>query len=115
MRDQRKCGRELALFGTAPVMGPGLPYWLPDGAAVRHALEEYIRGEEGRGGGGPWGFARGGAPAGGGGGGVRGAGAGGGCRGLRGAGRTPAPNCPRRWMWVVSRSCGGRVSVRTMR
>jgi threonyl-tRNA synthetase len=29
-------------------MGAGLPYWLPDGAAVRHTLEEYIRDVERR-------------------------------------------------------------------
>src|SRR5690242_15717418 len=27
-------------------MGAGLPYWLPDGALVRHVLEEYIREQE---------------------------------------------------------------------
>ncbi|MFE0044168.1 threonine--tRNA ligase [Streptomyces albireticuli] len=41
--DHRKLGRELGLFDTDPLIGAGLPYWLPDGAAVRHALEEYIR------------------------------------------------------------------------
>jgi threonyl-tRNA synthetase len=43
MQDHRKLGRELGLFDTDPLIGPGLPYWLPDGATVRHALEEYIR------------------------------------------------------------------------
>ena len=43
MHDHRKLGRELGLFDTDPLIGAGLPYWLPDGAAVRHALEEYIR------------------------------------------------------------------------
>ncbi|WP_269084328.1 threonine--tRNA ligase [Streptomyces sp. 150FB] len=43
MNDHRKLGRELDLFDTDPLMGAGLPYWLPDGAAVRHALEEYVR------------------------------------------------------------------------
>jgi threonyl-tRNA synthetase len=46
--DHRRLGRELDLFDTDPLMGAGLPYWLPDGAAVRHALEEYIRGAERR-------------------------------------------------------------------
>ncbi|WUT73040.1 threonine--tRNA ligase [Streptomyces sp. NBC_00669] len=46
VHDHRELGRELGLFGTDPLIGAGLPYWLPDGAAVRHALEEYIRGEE---------------------------------------------------------------------
>ena len=43
MHDHRKLGRELDLFDTDPLIGSGLPYWRPDGAAVRHALEEYIR------------------------------------------------------------------------
>ena len=46
--DHRRLGRELDLFDTDPLMGAGLPYWLPDGAALRHALEEYIRGAERR-------------------------------------------------------------------
>ncbi len=46
MPDHRKLGRELGLFGSDPLIGPGLPYWLPDGAIVRHALEEYIRAAE---------------------------------------------------------------------
>ena len=40
MYDHRKLGRELGLFDTDPLIGAGLPYWLPAGAAVRHALEE---------------------------------------------------------------------------
>src|SRR5215831_412811 len=43
MHDHRRLGRELELFGTDPLVGTGLPYWLPAGAAVRHALEEYLR------------------------------------------------------------------------
>jgi threonyl-tRNA synthetase len=41
--DHRKLGRELEIFGTDPLIGAGLPYWLPAGAVVRHALEEYVR------------------------------------------------------------------------
>jgi threonyl-tRNA synthetase len=41
--DHRRLGRELGVFDTDPLMGAGLPYWLPDGAVVRHTLEEYIR------------------------------------------------------------------------
>ena len=41
--DHRRLGRELDLFDTDPLMGAGLPYWLPDGAVVRHELEEYVR------------------------------------------------------------------------
>jgi threonyl-tRNA synthetase len=48
MHDHRKLGRELGLFDTDPLIGSGLPYWLPDGATVRHALEEYIRDTERR-------------------------------------------------------------------
>ncbi|MFE2727988.1 threonine--tRNA ligase [Kitasatospora sp. NPDC059327] len=48
MHDHRRLGRELDLFDTDPLMGAGLPYWLPDGAAVRHALEEFVRGREQR-------------------------------------------------------------------
>jgi threonyl-tRNA synthetase len=43
MSDHRKLGRELSLFDTDPLIGAGLPYWLPDGAIVRHELEEYVR------------------------------------------------------------------------
>ncbi|MFF7354934.1 MULTISPECIES: threonine--tRNA ligase [Streptomyces] len=46
--DHRRLGRELDLFDTDPLMGAGLPYWLPDGAVVRHTLEEYIREAERR-------------------------------------------------------------------
>jgi len=43
MYDHRKLGRELDIFGTDRLIGAGLPYWLPAGAAIRHALEEYVR------------------------------------------------------------------------
>lgn len=43
MPDHRRLGRELGLFGTDPLIGAGLPYLLPDGAVVRHELEEYVR------------------------------------------------------------------------
>ncbi len=43
MYDHRKLGRELGIFDTDPLIGAGLPYWLPAGAAIRHALEEYVR------------------------------------------------------------------------
>lgn len=46
--DHRRLGRELGLFDTDPLIGAGLPYWLPDGATVRHTLEEYIRAAERR-------------------------------------------------------------------
>jgi len=48
MHDHRRLGRELELFDTDPLIGAGLPYWLPDGAELRHTLEEYIRAAERR-------------------------------------------------------------------
>ncbi|KUN10451.1 threonine--tRNA ligase [Streptomyces yokosukanensis] len=46
--DHRRLGRALGLFDTDPLIGAGLPYWLPDGAVVRHTLEEYVREAERR-------------------------------------------------------------------
>lgn len=46
MKDHRKLGRELELFHSDPLIGAGLPIWLPAGAAARHAVEEYIREQE---------------------------------------------------------------------
>lgn len=46
VHDHRRLGRELGLFDTDPLIGAGLPYWLPDGATVRHTLEEYVRAAE---------------------------------------------------------------------
>jgi len=48
MIDHRKLGRELELFCSDPLAGAGLPIWLPDGAAARHAVEEYLRETERR-------------------------------------------------------------------
>ncbi|WP_030450920.1 threonine--tRNA ligase [Herbidospora cretacea] len=48
MYDHRKLGRELDLFDGDPLIGAGLPFWLPDGAAVRMALEDYVRDVERR-------------------------------------------------------------------
>ncbi|QNE17420.1 threonine--tRNA ligase [Kribbella qitaiheensis] len=42
VHDHRKLGRELGLFDSDPLIGAGLPYWLPAGAAIRQALERYI-------------------------------------------------------------------------
>jgi threonyl-tRNA synthetase len=46
MLDHRRLGRDLELFHSDPLVGAGLPIWLPDGAAARHAVEEFIREEE---------------------------------------------------------------------
>jgi len=48
MVDHRELGRELELFCSDPLSGAGLPIWLPNGAAARHAVEEYVREEERR-------------------------------------------------------------------
>ena len=44
-RDHRKLGRELGLFVLSPEVGAGLPLWTPKGAAIRRALEVFIRSE----------------------------------------------------------------------
>ncbi|MCP2266617.1 threonine--tRNA ligase [Promicromonospora thailandica] len=41
--DHRELGRDMRIFDTSPLVGPGLPLWLPAGAAVRHELEQYAR------------------------------------------------------------------------
>ncbi|GAA2104436.1 threonine--tRNA ligase [Microlunatus panaciterrae] len=38
--DHRELGRELHLFATSPLVGSGLPLWLPDGAVIRGELEK---------------------------------------------------------------------------
>lgn len=42
MIDHRKLGRELELFDHDPLIGSGLPYWLPAGAAARYEVECYL-------------------------------------------------------------------------
>ena len=46
--DHRKLGRELDLFDSDPLIGAGLPFWLPAGAAARYEVESYIREAERR-------------------------------------------------------------------
>nr|WP_163506094.1 threonine--tRNA ligase [Fodinicola acaciae] len=48
MYDHRKLGRELGLFDSDPLIGAGLPYWLPAGATIRQVLEDYVRDAERR-------------------------------------------------------------------
>ncbi len=45
-RDHRKIGKELELFMTHPLVGSGLPMYLPNGATVRRLLERYIQDKE---------------------------------------------------------------------
>ncbi|MFR9294729.1 MAG: TGS domain-containing protein [Turicibacter sanguinis] len=41
-RDHKKLGRELELFTFSPLVGQGLPIWLPNGMKVRQQIERYI-------------------------------------------------------------------------
>ncbi len=41
-RDHRKLGKELDIFMTSSLVGPGLPLWLPNGSTIRRELERYI-------------------------------------------------------------------------
>jgi len=34
MHDHRRLGRELEIFDTDPLIGAGLPFWLPAGATA---------------------------------------------------------------------------------
>ncbi|ATI34966.1 threonine--tRNA ligase [Rhodococcus sp. H-CA8f] len=39
--DHRELGRDLEFFATTPIVGAGLPLWLPDGAVIRNELEKF--------------------------------------------------------------------------
>ncbi|MEM0112388.1 MAG: threonine--tRNA ligase [Fervidicoccaceae archaeon] len=41
-RDHVRLGKEMDIFMTSPLVGAGLILWLPNGAAMRRALDEYI-------------------------------------------------------------------------
>jgi threonyl-tRNA synthetase len=43
-RDHRVLGEKLGLFIIDPLVGKGLPLWLPDGATLRDTLERWLRG-----------------------------------------------------------------------
>lgn len=45
-RDHRKIGKDLKLFMTHPLVGAGLPLYLPNGATIRRLLERYIQDKE---------------------------------------------------------------------
>lgn len=40
LRDHRKLGKELKIFMTSDLVGPGLPLWLPNGAVIIEELEK---------------------------------------------------------------------------
>ncbi|MFD2826133.1 threonine--tRNA ligase [Leeuwenhoekiella polynyae] len=42
-RDHRKLGKELQLFTFSQKVGQGLPLWLPNGAALRERLENFLK------------------------------------------------------------------------
>ena len=44
-RDHRRLGKELKLFSINEEIGPGLVLWHPDGAMVRHIIEEFWKRE----------------------------------------------------------------------
>jgi len=45
-RDHKRLGRELKLFMINPMIGGGLPVWLPNGTTVRRTLEAFLRNEQ---------------------------------------------------------------------
>ncbi|MCC6398056.1 MAG: threonine--tRNA ligase [Bacteroidetes bacterium] len=45
-RDHRKLGAELELFLLTPIVGGGLPIWMPKGTIVRESLENFLREEQ---------------------------------------------------------------------
>ncbi|TDI74517.1 MAG: threonine--tRNA ligase [Bacteroidetes bacterium] len=45
-RDHRKLGKELELFTFSPLVGPGLPLWLPKGAILRENLINFLKEEQ---------------------------------------------------------------------
>jgi threonyl-tRNA synthetase len=44
-RDHRRLGKELDLYSTHEEAGPGLVYWHPKGALIRHLVEDYWKRE----------------------------------------------------------------------
>ena len=44
--DHRKIGKDLEIFMTHPLVGSGLPMYLPNGATIRRILERYIQDKE---------------------------------------------------------------------
>ena len=43
LRDHRRLGKQLGLFHISPLVGSGLPLWLPNGAVLRETLENFLR------------------------------------------------------------------------
>ncbi|MEG0826704.1 MAG: threonine--tRNA ligase, partial [Bacilli bacterium] len=45
-RDHRKIGKDLEIYMTHELVGPGFPLWLPNGSVIRRQLENYILDKE---------------------------------------------------------------------
>jgi len=45
-RDHRKLGKELEIYTITPMVGGGLPVWLPNGTTLRRRLEAFLREEQ---------------------------------------------------------------------
>lgn len=45
-RDHKKLGKELGIYMIDPMIGQGLPVWLPNGTAIRRNLEAFLREEQ---------------------------------------------------------------------
>ncbi len=45
-RDHRKLGKELEIYMITPMVGGGLPVWLPNGTILRRRLEAFLRDEQ---------------------------------------------------------------------
>ncbi len=45
-RDHRILGRDLGLFMFSPLVGPGLPLWLPKGTVLRDVMGQFLRDEQ---------------------------------------------------------------------
>ena len=45
-RDHKVLGKQLGLFMNSPMVGAGLPLWLPKGATIRRVLERFVQDEE---------------------------------------------------------------------
>lgn len=47
-RDHKKLGKELGIYQMDPLVGSGLPLWLPNGTILRRTLEAFLRDEQKR-------------------------------------------------------------------
>ncbi|MCH8485536.1 MAG: threonine--tRNA ligase [Candidatus Cyclonatronum sp.] len=45
-RDHKKLGKELSIYMIDPMIGSGLPVWLPNGTVLRRTLEAFLRDEQ---------------------------------------------------------------------